>query len=376
MKVLHIQKVSGVGGSERHLLTLLPALAANGVEPVMCVLDAPGAGPFKQLVVDAGISLVEVPAGQDINPALAFRLRAEIRRQAPDLVHTHLIHADTHGQLAARSSGLPSVLSLHSAIFQYWSRPIQAALQAASRMSRGVIAISNYVAQTAARARVSAPTRTRVIYYGVDASGWELDQHQRARARAAFGWNESSFVVGAAARMIQLKGHDVLIDAFSQALPQLPSSLLALAGEGPTRADLEAQASTKLPRDQARFLGYVTDMRSFFNACDVVVFPTRRGLGEGFGLAALESMAAGRPTIATNVDALPEVIEDGVSGLLVEPDSPDDLAGRLISLAADAPLRDRLGRAASERAVTRFASDRMAEETLSAYEAALSGGAV
>lgn len=375
MKVLHIQKVSGIGGAERHLLTLLPALAQKAVDPVLCVLDAPGAEPFKAMVRDAGIPLVTLPAGPDLNPSLVFRLRAEIRSQAPDLVHTHLIHADAYGQLAARTAGVPSVLSLHSAIFQYWSRPVRLLLAFAARTARGVLSISRYVAASAARVGVTPPSGSRVVHYGIDSDGWRFTGSERARARALYGWGEETLVIGVASRMIPLKGHDLLLDAYAKALPRLGASLVALAGDGPTRAHLESRAAETLPPDTASFLGYVNDVRSFINACDVLVFPTRPGLGEGFGLAALEAMAAARPTVATDVDALPELIEDGVSGLLVDPNGPDALAESLVRLASDVTLRERLGEGARARAMSSFGSERMAEETLDFYQYALSSAA-
>jgi glycosyltransferase involved in cell wall biosynthesis len=103
-------------------------------------------------------------------------------------------------------------------------------------------------------------------------------------------------------------------------------------------------------------------------ACDVFAFPTQPELGEGFGLAALEAMAASRPVIATRVGSLPEVVRDNVTGLLVEPGSVEDLAAALVHLAKNAGLRKRMGERARTRAQEDFSLELMIERTLAVYD--------
>jgi glycosyltransferase involved in cell wall biosynthesis len=337
----------------------------------MCVLEAPGGEVFTNSMRDLGLEVVVIPAGPDVNPSLIPRLRAAIKALGPDVIHTHLFHADTYGQLVARSLNVTSVMSLHSAIFQYWSWPIRRGISTAARAAAEVIAISRYVADVAERCAVTRSAT--VVRYGIDAQGSLLEGPDRARVREDFGWDEETFVIGAAARMIPKKGHDLLLEAFEGAQDRLPKSRLVLAGDGPLRKELELRFRSL--GDRVEFLGFRRDITSFLNACDVVVFPTRNGLGEGFGLAALEAMAAARPTVATKVDALPELIEHEVTGLLVDPDQPDSLSAALVTLSHDVDLRERLRWAAYERATTRFTAARMADETLSVYERAVGRGA-
>lgn len=119
------------------------------------------------------------------------------------------------------------------------------------------------------------------------------------------------------------------------------------------------------------FVGFVDDVKVFMNACDVVAFPTQAALGEGFGLAALEAMPAGVPWWATDVASLPEVVTDGETGSLVDPQSADELAAALVTLAGDAELRERLGARAHERARTTFSLECMVGCTLAVYRDAL-----
>jgi len=120
-----------------------------------------------------------------------------------------------------------------------------------------------------------------------------------------------------------------------------------------------------------RFLDFMPDVRPLVQACDVLAFPTAPELGEGFGLAALEAMAAERPVVATAVGALPEVVAHGQTGIVVPPGDRGQLADALVRLARDPGLRARLGAAGRERARTEFSIDRMIGRTLAVYEEAL-----
>jgi glycosyltransferase involved in cell wall biosynthesis len=116
----------------------------------------------------------------------------------------------------------------------------------------------------------------------------------------------------------------------------------------------------------------VVDVVSFMAACDVLVFPTLPEFGEGFGLAALEAIAAGCPVVATPMGSLPEMVVDGVTGILVAPGAVEQLAAALVRLADDPELRRTLGANASERARTEFGAEKMVDSTLGIYHEVLS----
>ena len=147
-------------------------------------------------------------------------------------------------------------------------------------------------------------------------------------AKAMIGVSDSSVVVGIAARLIEGKGHETLIRSVGRVLSEdaVPMVLL-VAGEGPERDPLEALAARYCPPGSVRFLGFVKQVETFLAACDIVAFPTD-GHGEGFGLTALEAMATGRPVVATRFASLPEVVEDGATGVLVPPRSVEAMRGR------------------------------------------------
>ena len=373
MRVMHVQKVSGIGGSERHLLNLLPALRARGIDARMYVLATGDAYRFVDALVATGVPVTTTAAGPDANPAVGFRLIREIRAVRPDLVHTHLIHADTHGQPAARLCSVPGVSSFH-ACPPFYDRPLYRSMaRLVGRMARATIAISDHLGRYLVDRDLTPADRVRVIHYGIDSAGWRLSVQDRERERIGQGLARGDIAVGVSSRLVPEKGHADLIDAVAIARRSDSRLRLMIAGDGPLRESLERRAAAALPPESYRFLGFVDDIRSFMNACDVFVFPTTPDFGEGFGLAALEASAAGVPIVGTDVGPIPEVVADGESGRIVPPRAPAALAAAIMELAGDDHLRRRLGEGAARRAHEVFGLDRMVDRSVDVYHEVLSG---
>jgi len=369
MKVLHVQKTAGIGGSERHLLSLLPALAGEGIEVRMLIAATGEANRFAAALGARGVPPRAVRAGPHLNPALVAAVVREVRAFRPDVVHTHLVHADVHGQLALAAGSAVRVSSVHSTPAFYRREPFRTGARLAGRHAGAVIAISEHVSRFVEEVRLVPPERLHVVHYGIDAAGWPLAEPERRRARERLGLRPGEVAVGIAARLIPGKGHSLLLEALADARRAHPRLRLLVAGGGPLRGELEREAERRAPGATA-FVGFVEDVRAFMNACDVIAFPTQPALGEGFGLAALEAMASGRPVVATEVASLPEVVS-GETGFLVDPRSADELAAALVTLAGDAELRRRLGARGHERARTTFSLERMVERTIAVYRQAL-----
>jgi glycosyltransferase involved in cell wall biosynthesis len=348
-------------------LALLPALAEQGLDVRICVAATDGAEEFVDRLAAVGVSTTVVRAGPDLNPLLIGSLARQIRDFEPDLVHTHLIHADLHGQLAARLTRTRAISSIHSSHGFYEHEPYRSAARIAGHLASRTIAISGHVGELITRMRISQPGKVRVVPYGIDAGQWDSSEERRASARSTFGLEPSQVAVGVASRLIPHKGHEFLLRAYSEASKRAPQLRLLIAGDGPLRADLERQAAA-LGVD-AGFLGFVGDVPGFLSAVDLLAFPTQAEFGEGFGLAALEAMAARRPVIATDVASLPEVVgTDASAGLLVDPANVTQFADALVALAEDEALRERMGEHAHERAVTHFSLERMVAATLAVYD--------
>jgi glycosyltransferase involved in cell wall biosynthesis len=364
MRVLHVQKVAGVGGSERHLLSLLPGLREAGVEVRLFVAATGRARDFVDRLRDLRIPHSVAPAGPDLNPLLISALWREMRAFRPDLVHTHLIHADLHGHAAARLAGVPGVSSVHSTHGFYGREPYRSAARIAARSARLTIAISDHVRRYLDRLGVTRRGAVRTIHYGIDASEWLATSEQRARAKSDLGLHDDEIAVGVASRLIPHKGHDFLLEGYARAAREVPELRLLIAGDGPLRTELADRAQGE--NGKIRFLGFVDDIRSFIWGCDMLAFPSQPEFGEGFGLAALEAMAAGRPVIATAVSSLPEVVGQH-GGALVDPADPSELARTLVKLGQDGALRAAMGERGHTRARTTFSREAMTKRTLAVY---------
>lgn len=372
MRVLHVQRTDGVSGSERHLLALLPALRASGVDARAVVLERPGGERFTEALEAVGVPAEGHAVSADVSPAAVAAMVRRLRQDRSTILHTHLVHADVLGAVAAAIVRAPRVSSVHSTAAHYRREPVRSAARLAGQRADRVIAISEHVGRFVTQERMVRPGRLRVVHYGIDLEAWTpLADVSGARGRA--GWADDEVVALVASRLVPDKGHDVALRALARAVEQVPRLRLVVAGDGPLRADIESLVGELGLDGHVTLLGYVSNLRELMGACDVVLFPTGAGFGEGFGLVNLEAMALGRPIVGSAVASVPEIVDDGVTGRLVPPDLVDPLAQALLELAADPAVRRRMGAVARERAVERFSLDQMVERTLAVYREVAAG---
>ena len=165
-------------------------------------------------------------------------------------MHTHLVHADLYGQLAAAVTRRTGVSSVHATPDFYLRNPYRTAGRAVGRMCKRRIAISEHVARFVRDQHLAPPDRIRTVRYGMDASGFARTEEERAAARVALELTPDEVVVGVASRLIVGKGHDVLIDAFGDAAQTRPDLRLLVAGVGELRSSLEARAASAVSAGQ------------------------------------------------------------------------------------------------------------------------------
>jgi glycosyltransferase involved in cell wall biosynthesis len=344
LRVAHVHRIRGIGGSERHLLTLLPALRGRGIEPVFVGLDDPGwdADPFYGEL--DGVETVRLPAPRDVDPALARRLRRALRGLRPDVVHTHLVHADVYGALATPA---PLVSTKHNDD-PFRAGPFRFVERGLMRRADRIVAITEALKRFNVE-RVGLPAdKIDVVPYGLD------------EPPAAWGENPpleltDGPLVACICRLVPQKGVDVAV----RALAGLDTTLIVL-GEGSERPRLEALASELGVR--LVLPGRVPDVAAVLRRASALVHPVR---WEGFGLALLEAMLCGLPVVASRVSSVPEIVVDGETGCLVPPDDPDSLRKALRRVLEEP---GDFGAKGLERARTEFSVDRMATRTLAVYD--------
>jgi glycosyltransferase involved in cell wall biosynthesis len=346
VRVVHLHRIRGIGGSERHLLTLLPALSERGIEPVFLGLDDPGwaVEPFYR---ELGVESVRLPCPRDIDPLLLRRVRGELARLRPDVVHTHLVHGDVYGGLGA--GGVPVVSTKHNDD-PFRRGPFRHVERLLTRRARRVITISEALRRYCIHAVGLPAEKIEVVHYGLDelpaawGEGPEVSMPDEAR------------ILLCVSRLAEQKGVDVAVRALARVRQVEPRAVLVVLGEGPERARLAA--------DGVFLPGRVGDVASWYRRAELLVHPAR---WEGFGLALLEAMLAAKPVVATRVSAAPEIVVDGETGALVPPDDAEAQADAVLGLLADPARAAAMGEAGLARARSEFSVARMAERTAAVY---------
>ena len=178
------------------------------------------------------------------------------------------------------------------------------------------------------------------------------------------GLPEDAFVVGWVGRMTAVKRTDAVVQTLQKLVERGVDAHVLLVGDGPDRDHLERYAHDLGVIRRCLFLGYQDDVARFYDAIDVMLLPS---VNEGTPVSVIEALAAGRPTVATRVGGVPDVVRDGVDGFLVDSADPDELAARLAELAADPELRARMGAAGREHVVARYAVERLVDDVDALY---------
>jgi glycosyltransferase involved in cell wall biosynthesis len=357
--VLHLQKVAGISGSEAHLLSLLPRLRERGWDVRMLMLheNEPGARDFARALEQRDVPLAAIPVRADVDPIAFVRLVAYLARTRPAILHTHLVHADAYGLLAGTVARVPVRISTKHGFNEFRETPyFGLADRAVASLAHVHIAISRGLARYLEDVEGFRGADFEIVHYGIDPNG-EPRPYRRAKP--------TLLCVG---RLIPIKGQVVLLRAFAAAREQLPTLELEVAGRGPLEPALKALCHELGIADAVRFLGYVAPVQEAIERAAVVVVPS---MGEGFGMVALEAMERSRPVIAAAIGGLGELVEDGVTGLLVPPGEMEPLRDAILELCGDLPRAAAMGRAGRRRALTRFLQDFCTDRTELLYEAAL-----
>ena len=365
MKVLHLHKIKGVSGSERHLLTLLPALRERGIDARMLALDVEGSNaPRFYAELDAvGVPCRRVRCTVDVSPRMARDVVRAVRAEQPDLLHTHLVHADVYGSLAARVTQVPFVSSRHNDD-RYLLGPFRYMDRAFARDARRLVAISDAVRRFLEQAGLPRE-KLVTIHYGLD----ELPAAPSEVTPAAAGVPDAARLVLAIGRLIGQKDHATLLRAFARVRVDHPGVMLAILGGGPLEAETRALADD-LGLDGSVLLPGRLEARDWLERADVFAHTSR---WEGFGIVLLEAMLARLPVVATRVSAVPEVVAAGQTGLLAEAGDVAGVAAALATLLGDPTTARTFGEAGYARARARFSVARMADDTIDVYRASLSG---
>jgi glycosyltransferase involved in cell wall biosynthesis len=357
-RVLHLAKVAGISGTENHLLLLLPALAREGFDVELAMLHEgeAGAEELAARLEASGVAVHRLRFAGAASPRTFARVVRTVRARRPDILHTHLVHADFHGLLAGALCGVPVRFSTKHGFNGFRDRRLFGlADRAVARLADVHIAISAGLARYLAEREGFDADAFEIVHYGIEPGPPPLPLPGAPRL----------VVVG---RLIPIKGHDVLLHALAAVREDVPAVTLEIAGDGALEAELRGTVTRLSLDDVVTFLGRVERVGEALERAEVVVVPS---LGEGFGMVALEAMERGRPVIASAVGGLPEIVQDGRSGLLVPPSDVWQLADAIRALAPNHARTAAFGDSGRARAVEEFSQGRCTARTVALYRAAL-----
>jgi glycosyltransferase involved in cell wall biosynthesis len=355
------------GGTERQMIELVRRIDASRWEMHVACFHARGA--WLPRVRASAASVTEFPITSFRHASTVRQARSFGRwcsERGIRIVHSADLYANVFALPSAAAADVPVRLGSRRDINPDKTLPLIALQRAAYSCAHGVIANSRAAFDRLRLEGVSA-RRITVIPNGVDVDRFSASSDAAADTGDA-GSSRPRRRVLMVANLRRGKGHDTLIDAVPSVLRRFPDATFTLAGGGPEKTRLTSHAATRGVADALSWLGHRDDVETLAAAADIFVLPSR---SEAFPNALLEAMAAGLPAIATSVGGIPEIIDDGRTGLLVRRDDPAELADALCRLMSDERLAAVLGAAARERIRASYSFERMTAQFEALYAAEL-----
>jgi glycosyltransferase involved in cell wall biosynthesis len=362
IRVVEVLATGSNGGAQEHLYSLLTRIDRLRYETSVVALSG---GPAVRKLQRAGIPVLVIDEPDD---AIAVgALSAHLASVRPDVIHNHMYRAELVGARSAIALGKaghrrPYVVStVHSSRVRAAEDREQ--LRRLTPHIDQLIAVSRSIERKIVDEGRNT-TAVRMIYNGVDLERYD---HQEPCCTLAeeYGMEPGSQIVGVVARLEPEKGHPTLLEAWPAVLRKVPDAYLLIVGEGARREALEQQVRALRIAHRVVFTGRRDDVPAVTAALDVAVLPSYR---EAQGLTILEAMALSRPVVASNVGGIPEMIEDGVTGLLVPPNDPPALATAIVRLLQDHSLADTIGRAGHDLVHDRFCIEIMVKAVEEIYD--------
>lgn len=359
-RVLYLSHAFAVGGAEEMVLNLVRHLPPQYVPAVACIHEAGPIGleiertgvPFKVLGLKPGV----------LRPFDVLRLRDFLYECQPDIVHTFLLTGSLYGRFAAMMARVPVVIGTEVNVYEKKRTLHALAERWLMRDTDAVVASAESVRDFYIKQVKADPSKVEVIYNAVD---WAQLQATMSRdeMRGSVDVPTDAPLLTIIARLTEQKGHRILLDALVR--PDLAHARLLVVGDGPLRQALESQAANLGLSPRVRFVGARRDLGNILAATDVFVMPS---FWEGLPLAMVLAMGAGVPVVATRVAGIPEVVQDGVTGLLVPPGDAGELGAALSRVVNDDTTRVLLGQAARTFVGPRFGVDGYVRSVTALYD--------
>lgn len=348
MRILHTESSTGWGGQENRTLNELISMRERG--HAMAVLSRPGARILER-AQEAGFETFAVDMRGSLDLPALFRLRSVMKRFRADIVNTHSGRDTQLAGMAARS-----ILGQRPRIV----RTRHLALPITSKFSYSVlpdhvVTVSKFVENYLVEAGVPRDKVTTVST-GVDFARYDRTT-VAGNLREELGLDAATLLVGTVAILRGKKGHSEILDAVPAVLQRFPGAHFVFAGDGPKLKNLTERIAAEGLGERVHLLGLRRDVTNVLASLDVFVLPTHQ---EALGTAFIEAGAMGLPVVATNIDGVPEVVQDGRTGLLVPVRDSQAIAAAICRLLGDAIFRQGMGSNGAEFVRRKFSREAMA----------------
>ncbi len=369
IRILHIIYSFFDGGAEHLISSLISNSDRERFVHGICVLGSGGKmiGDLRR----GGVEVAVLEKRRGFDPGIVRKVTSAISDLSPDVLHIHGSPAGLWGTSAAFLGGMdiPIVRSEHRPwlpdSLPFLNRSTYA--WQAGRASR-IIAVSEHTRRSFVMRFPSLEGKFVTIYNGIAPEDFDPGRSKK-ECRKWFGLPRDAFIVGTVGRLVPVKNHLLLIEAFELVKSSVPSAHLAILGEGELENALRSRAARSGLGDSVSILPVSPAVPVFLGALDVFTLSSD---SEGLPLSILEAFASGLPAAATSAGGIPEVIDDGVNGYLSPPGNAGALAACLARLAASSTLREEMGARGRQKITAHFTVSRCAAETERIYSAVLS----
>jgi glycosyltransferase involved in cell wall biosynthesis len=369
VRVLQLTSSLGFYGAEQMIMTLITALDRESFDVRLAAVEKKRVSSTAIVVAAraAGFDAVTLPCRGWLDWGAIQELKSLVEDQRIEILHCHEPKSRLYGAIVSRMTGVPLVATHHNWTGQDLRTRLVELIDAAVLHScQKVVAVSSSVAESMRRVLISS-SRIEVIPNGIDLSVFK-DSQQNSELRASLGIPPGVPVIGAVGRLDIQKAHERLIEAARKLTDAGQDAIYLIVGEGVERPRLESLVRNLGLSDRVLLPGYRSDIKPFLAIMDLFVLPSRR---EGTPMALLEAMAMRKPVVATAVGGVPDVLTDGIDGIMLPESGVAGLSDALLRLLRDPALARQIARSGRRRVENEFSSRRMASRYEDMYRRCL-----
>jgi glycosyltransferase involved in cell wall biosynthesis len=372
IKLLHVHTLPVVSGSGIHALLTLDGLNKDVYEVEFA---CGGGGPLEDEIKKRGILFRRIkhliqPVNLYKDIMALYELTRLMKEQKYNIIHTHNSKAGFIGRLAGKLAGVPIVVhTIHGFSFHDFEKPPRQALftlleRLAASWADILITVSEPLKEWGLRLGIGKIEQYITIYDGIELDKYDIDI-DREEKKKTLGVPAGHKVIGVVSKLWEGKGHECVLRAAAQIIKTIPEVTFLFVGEGYLRNDLEGMSQDMGLGRNVIYTGFREDIPEITATFDIALLVS---FFEGLGRVLLEAMALAKPVVATRVGGIVDVVDDGVTGILVKPDNSEELAAAIVRLLIDCDLCKKMGQAGKEKINSKFSAETMVNRIEQVYK--------